>query len=88
MSEPTIESPCVLICAIEPRSGYCYGCGRTRTEIARWTGYSDEERSELMAELPGRVAKLERRPRRVTRRARMKGETVRRDVPDLSLTKS
>jgi len=87
MNEPTIESPCVLICAIEPKSGHCYGCGRTRTEIARWTGYSEDERTELMNELPERVAKLERRPRRVTKRARLKGETERRVVSDLSSAK-
>ena len=79
-----IPSPCVLICAIEPKSGQCYGCGRTRSEIARWTGLSDAERIELMAQLPARVDKLERRPRRVTKRARLKGDAARRDVLDLS----
>jgi len=83
-----ILSPCVLICAIEPKSGHCYGCGRTRSEIARWTSISDAERVVLMAELPARVDKLERRPRRVTKRARLKGDTARRDVLNLSSTGS
>lgn len=73
MSE--IKSPCVLVCAIEPVSGHCYGCGRTREEIGAWMNFSPQVRDHLMAEeLPQRVAKLERRPRRVTRRARMRGE--------------
>ncbi len=79
-----MQSPCVLICAIEPVSGHCYGCGRTRNEIADWTSLTDTQRTTLMEELPSRVEKLERRPRRVTKRARMRGETRRRDVLDLS----
>ncbi len=69
-----IQSPCILVCAIEPTSGHCYGCGRSRDEIAGWTAFSDDQRSALMDELPQRVAKLERRPRRITRRQRMRSE--------------
>ena len=81
-----IKSPCILVCAIEPNSGHCYGCGRSRDEIAAWTQFSPEVREYLMEEeLPSRVSKLERRPRRVTRRARMRGvNTKRRDVLDIS----
>lgn len=68
-----MESPCILLCSIDMNTGHCYGCGRTRDEIAAWTMYSDERRKELMQELPARVAKLETRPRRVTRRRAMKG---------------
>ena len=47
--------------------------------------FSPEVRDYLMEEeLPSRVAKLERRPRRVTRRSRMRGTTKRRDVLDIS----
>lgn len=77
----TITSPCVLVCSIEPNSGHCYGCGRTTDEIAGWMGFSVEARAALMEdELPIRVSKLERRPRRVTRRNRT---GARRDVLDL-----
>ena len=79
-----IKSPCILVCAIEPESGHCYGCGRSRDEIASWINYSHDERDVIMDELPARVAKLERRPRRVTRRARMRGDTTRRDTLDVS----
>ena len=80
-----INSPCILVCAIEPDSGHCYGCGRTRDEIASWINFSDEVREFLMEEeLPSRVAKLERKPRRITKRSRQRGATARRDVLDLS----
>ena len=85
MSESvSVKSPCVLVCSIEQKSGHCFGCGRSRDEIAGWLDFTDKMRDEIMAELPARVAKLERRPRRVTKRARMRGTTVRRDVLDLS----
>lgn len=67
-----MESPCIMICSIELESGHCYGCGRTRDEIAGWTLFSPETRKLLMDELPARVAKLERRPRRQTKRSRMR----------------
>ena len=31
-----IETPCVKICVVDPETGYCIGCGRTREEIAGW----------------------------------------------------
>jgi len=70
----SIESPCILICSIDLTSGYCFGCGRTRDEIAQWMSYSPETRSEVMAELPARLETVERKPRRETKRQRMARE--------------
>ena len=66
-----MESPCILVCSIDDKTGYCFGCGRTRDEIAGWTGYTSETRCAIMAELPARLETVERKPRRVTRRRRM-----------------
>jgi predicted Fe-S protein YdhL (DUF1289 family) len=55
---PVIESPCVKICAIDPASELCMGCGRTLGEITRWYGMSNDERSLIMAELPARIETL------------------------------
>lgn len=52
-----IDSPCVKICAIDPASGLCGGCGRTLDEIARWAIMSDRERETIMHELPQRRAR-------------------------------
>ncbi len=83
-----IKSPCILICSIEQKSGHCFGCGRTSQEIASWVGMTDEERARLMTdELPLRVSKLERRPRRITKRSKLrntKGQSQgERDIIDL-----
>ena len=52
---PVIESPCNRICAIEPASGLCRGCGRNLEEITHWIGLSDTDRTRIMAELPARL---------------------------------
>ena len=48
-------SPCTLICSIDMKTGFCVGCGRTGNEIAGWTGFTDDERIELMDLLPTRL---------------------------------
>lgn len=53
-----IESPCVKICMIHPDARICVGCHRTGDEIARWSSLSPEQRRTIMAELPGRKARL------------------------------
>ena len=69
-----MESPCILVCSIDDKTGYCFGCGRTREEIGAWMTYTGEERREIMAILPKRLEGVERRPRRETRRTRMARE--------------
>lgn len=69
-----IKSPCILVCSIDMKTGYCFGCGRTRDEIAAWTAMSGEERRAVMDALPARLETVERRPRRETRRRRMARE--------------
>lgn len=69
-----IESPCILVCSIDMKTGYCFGCGRTREEISAWLTMTPETRRAVMAELPARLETVERRPRRETRRGRMARE--------------
>lgn len=79
----TIASPCILVCSIDLKTGYCFGCGRTRDEIATWTSFSDSQRSEIMDTLSTRLETIERKPRRETRRQRMareRGEETTRPV--------
>lgn len=64
MNHPAIETPCIKICVVDPDSGFCIGCGRTRAEIGGWLGFSPEERRAVMADLPERVATLTRRKSR------------------------
>jgi predicted Fe-S protein YdhL (DUF1289 family) len=49
-----VPSPCVRVCVIEPRSGYCRGCRRTLPEIAGWAKADDRRRLEIVAQLSDR----------------------------------
>lgn len=53
-----IETPCEKICIVDAPSGLCRGCGRSLSEIERWTAYSDGERARIMDELPRRLLVL------------------------------
>jgi predicted Fe-S protein YdhL (DUF1289 family) len=64
MNQPAIETPCIKICVVDPETGFCIGCGRTRGEIGGWLGLSPDERRGVMAELPERVQGLTRRKSR------------------------
>ena len=50
------ETPCIAVCMIDPKSGLCFGCGRTLPEIARWGQLESAEQRALMAQLPARMA--------------------------------
>ncbi len=36
-----VPSPCVLVCRLEPTTGWCEGCQRTRDEVAAWPEIDD-----------------------------------------------
>ena len=43
------SSPCIRVCILDPETGLCEGCGRTREEITRWFRMTEEERLRIMA---------------------------------------
>ncbi len=51
-----IESPCVKLCVIEPKSRLCMGCFRSIDEIGAWSQLSPESRRSVMVDLPARAA--------------------------------
>jgi predicted Fe-S protein YdhL (DUF1289 family) len=56
---PPIATPCVKVCIVDGPSGVCLGCYRTLPEIAAWSRYTDARRAEIMAELPGRIGRID-----------------------------
>ncbi|MEM1132735.1 MAG: DUF1289 domain-containing protein [Pseudomonadota bacterium] len=54
-SDAAISSPCRNICKINRNSRWCTGCGRTASEIARWTSISQSERMAILQKLPKRM---------------------------------
>jgi predicted Fe-S protein YdhL (DUF1289 family) len=53
MTRPS--SPCIKVCILDPETGLCEGCGRTREEIARWFRMPEAERLRIMATLSERM---------------------------------
>ena len=69
---PSIETPCIKICVVDPETSFCIGCGRTRDEIGGWLEMGADERRKVMAGLPDRVATLtQRKSRRGGRAGRL-----------------
>ena len=65
-----IESPCIKVCVVHPEARLCTGCLRSIDEIAGWSRMAPDERTRIMAELPGRKTLLIKR--RGGRKARLK----------------
>ena len=55
----SIATPCVKVCIVDGASSLCLGCYRTLAEIGGWSGLTDEQRAEIMADLPGRRDQIE-----------------------------
>ena len=53
-----IVSPCTRLCAIDPVTRLCAGCGRTLDEIANWLNYDNNRRRRIMEALPERMARM------------------------------
>ena len=78
MEREPLASPCISICQIDPVSGECAGCYRTRQEIAQWRAMSYDDQAALLKELGNRRASVTGIKRRQTRRqmkSQMKNQT-------------
>jgi hypothetical protein len=62
---------------VDPGSGFCIGCGRSREEIASWLDLNVEQRRRIMGTLPERISSLSnRRRRKGGRRGRLERERI------------
>ena len=52
---PKPSSPCTKVCVLDAASGLCRSCGRTRDEIAAWSGMPEAKRRAIMAGLGARM---------------------------------
>ncbi len=49
-----VASPCIDVCRMDPRTGWCEGCLRTIDEIASWSVLDDEQKRSVWARLDDR----------------------------------
>ena len=47
-------SPCISVCRMDPRTGWCEGCHRTIDEIAGWSAMDDAAKRAVWADLDRR----------------------------------
>ncbi|CAN0623909.1 conserved protein of unknown function [Burkholderia multivorans] len=52
----TVASPCTGVCRIDPGTGWCAGCLRTREEIKGWRASDDDAKRAVLAVLASRRA--------------------------------
>ena len=52
-----IISPCISICRTDPKTGYCYGCGRSNDEKKIWKAEetTDEWKENNIKEIRSRL---------------------------------
>lgn len=71
MSAKPIPSPCIGVCRIDERSGFCLGCYRTLDEIGGWPLMTDVEKAAILETLPRRTISRKRRGGRQLRDDRL-----------------
>ena len=49
-----VVSPCIGICTMDRKSGFCLGCKRNIEEIGRWAMLDDPQRQAIIDQLPKR----------------------------------
>jgi len=54
MTEARVPSPCIDVCRIDPRTGWCEGCLRTLDEIAAWGALDDTGKRAVWTKLAER----------------------------------
>ena len=54
MTSAPIPSPCISVCRLEARTGWCEGCLRTLDEIAAWSPLDDAAKRAVWKLLPQR----------------------------------
>lgn len=53
-----IESPCINVCRMDPRTGWCEGCLRTIDEIAAWSTLAADAKRAVWSAIARRRAAL------------------------------
>ena len=53
-----VPSPCIDVCRMDEKTGWCEGCLRTIDEIAAWGGLDAATRRAILDRLPERWSQL------------------------------
>lgn len=62
MTDPgNVPSLCINQCVMDEETGLCLGCSRTIEEITFWSGYSNQEKKDVLELIAERSTKLRNR---------------------------
>lgn len=56
-----VASPCTERCSLDRHRRWCVGCGRTASEIGRWSTASEIEKQKILSKLDSRLRLLQKR---------------------------
>ena len=56
-----VQSPCIDVCRLDPKTAWCLGCARTAAEIRQWPKLTPFRRSRLGRELTRRLVEFGQR---------------------------
>ena len=54
----SVSSPCINVCRMDAKTGYCEGCLRTLDEIAGWSAFDDQTRGWVLEAVEARRTEL------------------------------
>ena len=60
MPSAPIPSPCISVCRMDERTGWCEGCLRTLAEIAEWSAMDERAKRAVWKLLPQRREQFQR----------------------------
>ena len=63
-----LVSPCISVCQISQKTGFCDGCFRTRQEIGQWRDLSYQDQKKLIEKLHERRELAYGHPKRSSRK--------------------
>lgn len=52
----SVASPCINVCRMDARTGYCEGCFRSIDEITVWSRAGDDQKRAILREVAQRQA--------------------------------
>lgn len=58
MTDARSDSPCIDVCRIDAKTGWCEGCLRTIDEIAAWGALDPAARRSILERLPERRSRV------------------------------
>lgn len=51
IEDTEVLSPCVGVCSMDERTGFCHGCYRTMEEIQQWWDLDNQQKQEIVLKI-------------------------------------